>query len=128
MRYSKQREIILEALKANAVHPTADHIYGLLKPTNPELSLGTVYRNLKQLSGEGTIRRISGLGNSEHFDHNTYEHAHFICEECSTIYDIDLPANFAAVVKEAAKQGLNIKSGEFVARGICKNCEEKKRS
>ena len=57
MNYSKQRELILNTLKENVVHPTAEYLYEILKENNPNLSLGTVYRNLNQLAENGTIKK-----------------------------------------------------------------------
>ena len=58
-RYSRQRELIYEALRQTEQHPTAEMIYQWLKPANPSLSLGTVYRNLNLLADEGAIRRMA---------------------------------------------------------------------
>ena len=57
-RYSRQRELIYEALMHTDQHPTAEMIYQWLKPTNPNLSLGTVYRNLNLLVDEGAAVRM----------------------------------------------------------------------
>ena len=61
MKYSRQRDLILKALRENVVHPTADFIYTVLKEKEPNLSLATVYRNLNLLANEGIIRKIEGL-------------------------------------------------------------------
>ncbi|ACC98590.1 Ferric uptake regulator [Elusimicrobium minutum Pei191] len=127
MRYSKQREIILNALKSNPIHPTADYVYNSLKKDNPSLSLGTVYRNLNLLSDIGVIRKIRGMGNSEHFDYNTHNHAHFICAKCSRIFDIDIDGNFYEILNLIAKKnGLDIEPGGLVLKGMCKNCKKDK--
>ena len=78
MKYSRQREIILDKLKANAVHPTAEYLYSILKKENSTISLATLYRNLNQLEEHGIIKRIDGLETSSHYDHNTHTHYHFI--------------------------------------------------
>lgn len=57
-RYSRQRELIYRALLASKAHPTADMVYQMLKPENPNLSLGTVYRNLNLLAEEGIVVRM----------------------------------------------------------------------
>lgn len=49
MKHSKQRELIKKVIFESRTHPTADEIYCKLKPQNPLLSLGTVYRNLSVL-------------------------------------------------------------------------------
>ena len=88
MKYSRQRDLILKALRENVVHPTADFIYTVLKEKEPNLSLATVYRNLNLLANEGIIRKIEGLDGVAHFDHNTHNHYHFICSKCNKVYDV----------------------------------------
>ena len=57
MNYSRQRDIILQTLKANVVHPTAEYLYAVLKEKEPNISLATLYRNLNQLSDNGIIKK-----------------------------------------------------------------------
>ncbi len=73
-RYSQQREMILTCLRGTTAHPTADMIYQALKPENPKLSLGTVYRNLNQLADDGYIMRLPF--HVERYDANTQPHLH----------------------------------------------------
>ena len=125
MRYSKQRETILKALEANPVHPTADYLYALIKKDNPQLSLGTVYRNLNLLADEGHIKRIKGLDNKEHYDHNTFDHCHIICDCCGKVEDILIPP---ALLKNLTQlqdgTDFNIKACEVLLRGTCKECKQ----
>ena len=82
MNYSKQREIILDTLSKNAIHPTAEALLEFLKRDDSNVGMTTLYRNLIQLADAGLIKKIDGLEPSAHFDHNTFEHYHFICEKC----------------------------------------------
>ena len=68
-------------------HPTADVIYSNLKQQDPNLSLGTVYRNLKLLSDMGEILRLRVGDGVDHFDADTSEHYHFVCTECGSVID-----------------------------------------
>ncbi len=127
MRYSKQRELIFNALKNNPVHPTADYLYALLKKENPALSLGTVYRNLNLLTKEGIIKKLKGFDGSEHFDHHTHNHCHFVCETCSRIEDIELNSDlYAALGKIKNRKDYHITACDVTLRGICKHCKENK--
>ncbi len=124
MRYSKQRELIFNALKNNPVHPTADNIYALLKKDNPALSLGTVYRNLNLLSKEGIIKKLSGLDGSEHFDHHTHNHCHFVCENCSRIEDIEQTSDlYAALGKINNNKDYLVTACDITLRSVCKHCK-----
>lgn len=69
-RYSRQREAILENLKNRYDHPTAMELYLSVREDIPNLSLGTLYRNLTLLRDSGKIISLT-LGGEEHFDANT---------------------------------------------------------
>lgn len=121
-RFSKQRQIIYNAIKTNPVHPSADMIYNMLKEEYPELSLGTVYRNLNVLSDMGLIVKISSGLESEHYDGNTDNHYHFICTKCSKMFDIDIPYQ-ANIVTDAQKNSSHkIIEHDIVFSGICESC------
>lgn len=125
MNYSKQRELVLNALKENVVHPSADYIYNILKRDHPNISLATVYRNLNKLAESGVIKKIEGLENSDHFDHNTFEHYHLICVNCGKIFDI--PDDIAPEICEKVEKqlGFTILQHEITFRGICPHCNNK---
>lgn len=120
-KFSKQRELILRTVLSSNEHLTADNIYERLKSNNPNLSLGTVYRNLTQLEEHGYIKKINIPGNPVRFDGNTDEHDHFICENCKTIIDIN-KGEIECVDDSLRKKGLKINSTEIILRGICNNC------
>lgn len=125
MNYSKQRELIFNALKENVVHPTAEYLYEILKENNPNLSLGTVYRNLNQLAENGTIKKIEGLENSSHFDHNTHEHFHFICDKCKRVFDISVNIAPDIASKTEKETGFTVKGYDIAIHGICNECKNK---
>ena len=79
MKYSRQRELILKTLKENCIHPTAEQLYELIRREEPTVSLATVYRNLNLLAENGMVKKIEGLDGTAHFDHQTFDHYHFIC-------------------------------------------------
>ena len=88
-KYSRQREAIISFLKTRKDHPTAEVIYNNLRITYPNISLGTVYRNLNLLSENGTILKISLEDDSAHFDGFTHQHLHFFCNKCRSLKDIE---------------------------------------
>ena len=91
MKYSKQREMIMEYLKSTTAHPTAETVYMNVRSTNPKLSLGTVYRNLKLLSEAGEIQRLSCGDGIDRFDATVAPHCHFLCDRCGSVQDVDMP-------------------------------------
>ncbi len=86
-----------KGLEAFCVHPTAEELYFELKKNNPKLSLATVYRNLNQLAQNNVIKKIQGLSEQVHYDHNVSEHFHIICTECNKIED--LPKEMAESIR-----------------------------
>ena len=124
MKYSKQREHILNVLRENAIHPTADEVCALARKDMPTLSLATVYRNLNLLAENGVIRRIDGLDGSVRFDHNLCKHYHFICTKCNKVYDVpqDIAPDLADKVLN--QTGLLVESADISLKGICPNCQK----
>lgn len=123
MNYSKQREIILETLKENVVHPTAEYLYSILQKKHPKISLATLYRNLNQLAENGIIKKIEGLEPSSHYDHNTHEHYHFICTKCSRVFDIDADVAPDLIDKTEKITDFAIHFADVVFCGTCKDCK-----
>ena len=125
MNYSRQREIILDTLTRNAVHPTAETLYNIIKKEDPDTNIGiaTVYRNLSKLADSGIIKRIEGLENSEHFDHNTHVHYHFLCNKCGRVYDINESVAPNLVENTEKETGFIITDCDIAFHGICKDCQ-----
>lgn len=88
IKYSRQRLAILNELKSRFDHPTADTIYAKVRKTIPNISLGTVYRNLAFLAQQGDIIKIPATAGSEHFDGNPAPHYHFKCNVCGSVSDV----------------------------------------
>ncbi|WP_319417098.1 transcriptional repressor [Marispirochaeta aestuarii] len=88
---SRQRDRILELLRETGDHPTADWLYTQLKDEFPNLSVGTIYRNLNILLDQGLIKKIDFGSTFDRFEANTAPHYHFICDRCGSIIDLDLP-------------------------------------
>ena len=124
MKYSRQRELIEETVKLNRIHPTAEDIYSILKPDNPNLSLGTVYRNLNNLASCGIILKIETPDGKAHFDGDISEHSHAICEKCGKIYDIILPEmkEIDRIVNE--RNEIKITSHQLIFNCVCNKCKE----
>lgn len=119
-RYSRQRELIFETLKGTTEHPTAEMIYQWLKPENPNLSLGTVYRNLNLLADEGAIIRMAFP--VERYDANTVPHPHFRCGACGCVYDLDLPYDDGLDERALRASGHRVTGHELIFHGTCAAC------
>jgi Fe2+ or Zn2+ uptake regulation protein len=90
MRYSKQRELVLQKVEQLCDHPTAEEIFDLAAKECPGLSLGTVYRNLNSLVDAGRVRRVSIPGKADRFDHTLGWHSHLYCNCCGGVVDADV--------------------------------------
>ena len=81
---SRKRDAILACVCSTDTHPTAEWVYTQLKPDIPDLSLGTVYRNLAMFRREGIIGSAGVVNGLERYDRNPLPHAHFVCTQCRT--------------------------------------------
>ncbi len=90
MRYSKQRELVMQTVQNLCDHPTAEEIYDAAVKECPGLSLGTVYRNLNSLVDVGRVRRVSIPGKADRFDHTLPWHSHLYCTVCGSVTDAEV--------------------------------------
>ena len=121
IRYSKKREAILTAIRSTTCHPSAEWIYHTLKPTHPDLSLGTVYRNLALLTDLGEIIKITTDG-ADRFDGHVAPHSHFICRKCHALFDIHMDDE-AFIDEKAQNVFPGIIEGHTVQYfGLCEEC------
>lgn len=90
LKHSKQRELIKAFLMTRKDHPTADVVYTNVRQQNPNISMGTVYRNLTLLADLGEIQRLRVGDGVDHFDADTSPHYHFVCTECGSVIDLEM--------------------------------------
>ena len=122
MRYSRQRELITDILKCRCDHPTADMIYQSARDIEPNISLGTVYRNLKLLADEGEILTLETEDKKLHYDGDTSRHSHFICSKCGKIIDLFKPSKLPDELNDL---GLTVTGEKCVYYGFCTDCKIK---
>lgn len=122
MRYSKQREVVKEVTKSTITHPDAEWIYREAEKSIPNISLGTVYRNLKELVEQGELITLETEDNVLHYDGNVDPHAHFICRGCNRI--IDLPCQ-SEVAQTLSQVGYEVDCEKLLLYGKCPSCKEK---
>lgn len=122
-RYSKKREAILEALRSTDEHPSADWVYQKLRPEFPDLSLGTVYRNLARFKEEGLIVSVGTVNGQERFDAAVHPHTHFICRTCGAVLDLPgMGPKDLDLDRIARKNGVKIDHHELLFYGECSHC------
>lgn len=122
LKYSKQRESIKAFLSTRTDHPTADTVYLNLRQTIPNISLGTVYRNLSLLVSTGDIVKISCADNIDRFDANTEPHYHCMCNRCGSVHD--LPMEVMTDLNTHAEKYFDgiIQQHHIMFYGTCKDC------
>lgn len=122
MKFSRQREMIFEQVKKFPVHPTAYEVYNALKKDNPNLSLGTVYRNLNLLSDMGMLMKIRIADGKDRFDGRTDTHYHMVCSHCGKVFDVELDIAEKIREKVLADEGHTITDITLNLTGICRGC------
>lgn len=122
LKYSRQREEIRSFLLTRKDHPTADVVYENVRKTYPNISLGTVYRNLQLLSDLGEIQKVNVGDGLDHFDADISTHHHFICSSCGSVIDLDMEdIDFLPKLAEKNFNG-KISGCAVYFYGICYNC------
>ena len=121
-KYSRQRESIIDNLMARADHPTADKVYSDIRLVYPNISLGTVYRNLSLLSAEGVIHTLVTDDGLLRFDSNVKPHSHFICRSCGCVTDMYEPdiSGLCSAAEETVDS--SISHCDLIFYGLCREC------
>ncbi len=123
-RNTKQKALILSAVRSTCTHPTAEQVHAMLAEEMPGLSLGTVYRNLNHMAELGLIRRISVTNSPDRFDGDLKPHHHICCLGCGEFGDrFDLKYDESLDGLAAKKSGYQINRHETVFYGYCKKCK-----
>lgn len=123
VRYSKKRGAILSVIQGTSCHPSAEWVYQQLKPRHPDLSLGTVYRNLAFFREHGQIQSVGVVQGQERFDGIVTPHSHFICNCCGSVLDLpDIHPDGTLNGAVSRQYGLAVERHELTFYGLCPNC------
>ena len=128
LKYSRQREAIKNFLIGRTDHPTADTIYSALREEYPNISLGTVYRNLALLADLGEIAKISTGVGADHYDGTVKQHQHFICTHCHQVSDI--PMESIDIIMDLASKNFSGHIESYCANffGTCESCMKEQKT
>lgn len=121
----RKREAILDCLRSTDSHPSADWVYARLRQQFPDLSLGTVYRNLSLFKEQGLIASLGSVQGVERFDADTHPHVHYICCRCGAVADLmelEIPQELGKAAAEAT--GGEVTDCRLTFSGICRGCKE----
>ena len=122
----RKRNAILACLRQTTEHPSAEWVYAKLKPEYPDISLGTVYRNLARFKEQGEIISVGTVNGVERFDGNTAPHVHFVCNRCTAVLDlpeIDVPEALSHTAEQSV--GGRVEACQLTFFGECTQCQAK---
>ena len=124
----RKRNAILAGLRESKAHPSAEELFAILKPQIPDLSLGTVYRNLSLFKEQGLVISVATVKGVERFDGNPAPHVHFICSQGDAVIDLD-EMQVPDALREAAAMfcGGRVDSCQLSFSGLCKTCLQKEK-
>jgi Fur family peroxide stress response transcriptional regulator len=124
-RNSMQKRVIGETLM-RMDHPTAAEVYEQVRQDCPQISLGTVYRNLGSMADEGEVLRLSLVGEADRFDPKTHEHFHVVCSDCGRIFDTDhsVAPELIRKLDQAVERstGIRVEQRTLLFGGVCAAC------
>lgn len=124
IKYSRQRESIKNNLMGRTDHPTAETVYADIRQDFPNISLGTVYRNLSLLADLGEIQKISTGNGPNRFDGNPKPHYHFFCTNCNAVLDLKMK-NIDLFNVIAAEEFAGTIEGHITQfYGLCPDCKK----
>ena len=125
INYSRQRSTVLEVLRSTKTHPTADWVYEQCKKVIPNISLGTVYRNLNLLVDLGEAIRVKGDFEKDRFDGDVHPHCHMVCSRCGAVVDVELDSVLDESVRAfISNNNIPADSYDITFTGVCSECSE----
>ena len=128
-RHSKKREAILAAIRSTTCHPSAEWVHQTLKAEHPDLSLGTVYRNLVFFREQGMIQSVGVVNGQERFDAMTEPHPHAVCSRCGKAIDLSgAPVPHELIDAVQAETGFAVNEAVLQFTGLCPECKKKQQN
>lgn len=123
--FSKKREAVYQTIASTKTHPTAEWVYNQLKDEYPELSIGTVYRNISVFKDMGLVRSVGIVNGQERFDACVNPHPHLICKMCGNVMDLQLNIpTISSRLYEILNMEYGIKVDDYALTlyGLCRKC------
>lgn len=125
-RMTRQKKLVLEILRSTNIHPTADWVYEQARKVIPDISLGTIYRNLGYLKSTGEIMELNYGSTFSRYDGNPRNHYHFVCVKCGKILDVDLPVLNGLEEEVSRRTKVSVTSHRLEFYGCCSSCLEER--
>jgi Fur family peroxide stress response transcriptional regulator len=123
LKVTPQRLAILQMIKGDRTHPSAEKIYHEILKKFPGISFATVYNTLARLVKVGEIQELDIDPNKKRFDPYTSLHYHFYCKTCGNVYDVDYDISLTPDIKKIA--GHQVEAIQLNFKGVCKDCSQR---
>ncbi|MBX6394914.1 MAG: transcriptional repressor [Alicyclobacillaceae bacterium] len=125
VRITPQRTAILQYLLSHRTHPTADEIYRAIQPLYPNVSVATVYNNLRAFQEAGLVRELTAGDHASRFDVNMAPHHHAICDSCGKIVDFYYPHVDGVDQILEREFGFAVSEQRIEVHGVCRECRQR---
>lgn len=112
-------------LLGTTAHPNAEMIYKTLEPTNPTMSLATVYKTLDFFKQLGLVQELNVGESSSRYDAVVRCHPHTVCRICGKVDDLHMDALTEVARKLVPDLDFDVECEQLILYGICKECQEK---
>ena len=123
---TRQRQLVLEVVSREGIHPTAAEVYDQARKQMTGISFATVYNSLRYLKETGLVREITFGNGASRYDSETYRHDHAICSSCGTLVDFDLPGTMALIRSAARASKFKPETVHLTLVGVCPDCRKEK--
>ena len=126
-RNTIHRQLVIAAVRFLANHPTAEEVYDRITMEYPDISKGTVYRNLNSLVESGLLGKVSVPSGADRFDHILSKHYHIKCTHCGNFMNVeDLDYFYDLDQKVGAVTSYKMEHHDIVFSGLCPECQKLK--
>lgn len=124
--HSKKRDAILQTIRSTKSHPSAEWVFEQLREDFPNLSLGTVYRNIAEFKEMGEVMSVAVVDGIDRIDGDTSPHEHFVCTACGAVDDLELGLQTEEITKQISERcGAEVNKLHLTAYGLCARCLKK---
>jgi len=125
LRFTPQRRVVFDSLLTRRDHPTATEVFMRVKGDMPSISLATVYNCLETLVECGLVKQVNVEREPTRYCPNVEEHAHFVCNQCGQVFDVDLTGSAKMEKMLSLPEGFTVTSRELNLRGTCATCNKR---
>lgn len=125
IRMTPQREAILQTLVNSHSHPTAEDVFNQLKDHVADISIATVYNNLRLFTDLGVIQELKYSNEPSHFDYVSVRHFHVVCQKCGKVEDVFYPDLDRIERLVTNLTGYETVGNNIEVYAICPDCQKK---